>query len=250
MQHLTEEELVSHYYRDDERGDVDAHLGGCAECATRFDMIGRVLALVTDAPVPERAGDYGHRVWSRLRWKLGSNRRRRTTWVAGLAAAAALAIAFFAGNFWRASHETITTAPARPVASALATTPDKVLLLVVGDHLDSSERVLLELANADPGKGMDIEQESHRAGELVAANRIYRQTAAKNGNERMASVLADLEPILIELSHAGKNLTKDELMELQKRIESKGLLLKVRVISAQTTSGDRPSPIHHDADTL
>jgi hypothetical protein len=116
---------------------------------------------------------------------------------------------------------------------------DRILLLVVGDHLDSTESVLLEVANADPQKNLDIENERRRAGELVATNRIYRQTATQNGNERIASVLADLEPVLIEISHAGTTLSSNELAELQKRIEAKGLLFKVRVISAETSN---PTP--------
>jgi cyclopropane fatty-acyl-phospholipid synthase-like methyltransferase len=49
-------------------------------------------------------------------------------------------------------------------------------------------------------------------------------------------VLADLEPVLIEISHAGTTLSSNELAELQKRIEAKGLLFKVRVISAETSN--------------
>lgn len=260
MQHLTEEQLVSHYYHDDETPAVDAHLRECTDCTKQYDTIQRVLSLVTDAPAPERGDDYGDQVWSRLRWKLGSSRRRRTTWVSTVAAAAALAIAFLAGHFWRAVQEPVAAPPGsaalpqagqQPAQVANVDRSGKILLLVVGDHLDDTERVLLEVANADPGKGFAIEQESRRAGELVAANRIYRQTAAKQGNERIASVLADLEPVLIEISHAGTNLSKDELTELQKRIEAKGLLFKVRVISAQFSNGEKP-PRNNNirADTL
>jgi hypothetical protein len=259
MQHLTEEQLVSHYYHDDDALAVEAHLRDCRDCTTQYETIGRVLALVTEAPVPDRGDGYGDEVWSRLRWKLASQRRRRATWVTAIAAAAALTIAFFAGHFWRAAHEVTTTAPLTasvPAVGAPTTVAgvdhnDKILLLVVGDHLDNTERVLLEVANADPGKGLQIEQESRRAGELVAANRIYRQTASKQGNERIASVLADLEPVLIEISHAGTNLSKDELTELQKRIEAKGLLFKVRVISAQSSNGEKPPRNNNiNADTL
>lgn len=262
MQHLTEEQLVSHYYHDDDAVAVEAHLRACRECTTQYDTIGRVLDLVTEAPVPDRGGDYGDQVWSRLRWKLGSQRRRRATWVSGIAAAAALTIAFFAGHFWRARHEATSTIATMPHATTSIVPAagdgrrstennNRILLLVVGDHLDNTERVLLEVANADPGKGLQIEQESRRAGELVAANRIYRQTASKQGNERIASVLADLEPVLIEISHSGTNLSKDELTELQKRIEAKGLLFKVRVISAQSSNGEKPPRNNNiNADTL
>jgi hypothetical protein len=260
MQHLTEEQLVSHYYHDDEPVDVAAHLRDCTDCHVQYDTIRRVLALVTEAPVPERGDEYGEQVWNRLRWKLGGERRRRATWISSLAAAAALALAFFAGHFWRASHETTTIQTASSHPPATTTQPaanaqpaevsaERVLLLVVSDHLDSTERVLLEVANANPQKSLDIGQESRRAGELVAANRIYRQTASQRGNERIASLLADLEPVLIQISHSGSSLTSDELTALQKRIEAKGLLFKVRVISAQTNAGEK-APRNTSTDTL
>jgi len=248
MQHLTEEQLVSHYYHDDEWQSTVAHLRDCSECTAQYETIRRVLALVTEAPVPERGHDYGDQIWTRLRWKLGSERRRRATWVSSIAAAAALAMAFFAGHFWRARHETapqIATTTATTQVRQTAETDaagrgERVLLLVVGDHLDSTERMLLEVANADPKKGLQIGQESRRAGELVAANRIYRQTASQRGNERIASILGELEPVLIEISHSGTKLGSDELAALQKRIEAKGLLFKVRVISAHTSAQKAP----------
>jgi hypothetical protein len=95
--------------------------------------------------------------------------------------------------------------------------------------------MLLELSNADARHPLDVTSESRRAGELVASNRIYRQTATRRGETRIASLLSDLEPVLLELSHAGATLSPDEIAALQKRIDSKGLLFKVRVVSAQVS---------------
>src|SRR5262249_53539082 len=115
------------------------------------------------------------------------------------------------------------------------------LLLVVSDHLDSSERVLLELANADPSKPYDVSTEQKRAEELVVSNRLYRQTAVQHGDARIAAVLSDLEPVLVELSHSGSTLSSSELVARKKGTEAKGLLSKVRVISAQTGEGKSPA---------
>ena len=256
MQHLTEEQLVSHYYHEDESKDSLEHFRACAECQSQYETIRRVLALVTEAPVPEPAPNFEEQVWNRLRWKLGSQRRRRATWITTAAAAAALTIAFFAGLFWRGNHETSPIAtvtaqgPVQQTASAAPTDHgERILLVVVGDHLDSTERMLMEVANADPQKPLTIGDESRRAGELVAENRIYRQTAQSRGNERLASVLAEIEPVLIELSHSGASLSSTEVASLQKRIDAKGLLFKVRVISARTGAAEKSSrPIN--ADTL
>lgn len=255
MQHLSEEQLVAHYYHDDEApAAAEAHLAACAECRAQYDTIRRVLRLVHDAPVPERGDEYADEVWTRLRWKLGARRRRQIRWTSFAAAAAVLAIAFFTGQWWHARNAgsrtgvtqiaTTTSTGATPVK---ATTPqaaesgNRVLLVVVGDHLESSERMLAELANADPKRTFDLSGE--RAADLVSSNRIYRQSATTSGDRRIAALLSDLEPILVELAHAGKTLSPDELASIQKRIESKQLLFKVRVVSAQNgSSGDTPLP--------
>jgi hypothetical protein len=245
MQHLNEEQLIAHRYHDaDALPEAAEHLAECADCRAQFDTLCAVLTLVDQLPVPERADGYGEQVWNRLRWRL--ERRRRRTWQSIAAVAAVLAVAFFAGQLWHARIQPPTSTPIAAVqpinsttqqlshSTAPAPTPnDRVLVFVVSDHLDDTSRMLTELANADPKKSLDISSERNRAGELVASNRIYRQTATRRGDTRIASLLSDIEPILIELSHAGAKLTPAELTQLQKRIDSKGLLFKVRVMTAQ-----------------
>jgi hypothetical protein len=93
--------------------------------------------------------------------------------------------------------------------------------------------MLTEVANANIKNGLDLGDEQQRAEELVAFNRIYRQTALQHGDDRLATLLADLEPVLLEIAHSERKLSADEAAALQKRIDSKGLLFKVRVVTAQ-----------------
>jgi len=230
MQHLTEEQLVLHHYHDgDAPFTVEQHLAACGDCREQFDTLRRVLALVTEAPLPDRDASYGDEVWNRMRWKLGSRRRRTSAWLVPLIAAATVAIAFIGGIVWHSRRSQPTSAP---VATAQPN-PEKLLVLVVGDHLESSERLLTELTNADPSQELNVTTESRRAEELVASNRIYRQTAMQRGDTRMATLLSDLEPVLTELAHSDGTLSPAEVGALQRRIESKGLLFKVRVASAR-----------------
>jgi len=169
--------------------------------------------------------------------------------------AAALVVAFIGGILWHArTQQTVTpqtvvahnappVAPAAQPAAIASASKDRLLLVVVSDHLDSSERMLLEISNADAKHPLDVASESKRAGELVASNRIYRQTATRRGETRIASLLSDLEPVLVELSHAGSTLSPDEIAALQKRIDSKGLLFKVRVVSAQVGGHEAPATV-------
>jgi len=254
MQHLTEEELVSYYYHDADAPGAPEHLATCAECRSQYDTIGRVLALVDEAPVPERSAEYGEQVWNRLRWKLGSDRRRRRGWQSIAAIAAMLAVAFFAGQFWRARRETTPTIAGSPTGvTAAARKPadgqNRILLVVLSEHLDTSERVLVEFVNSNPTNPMLLEEQQKRAGELVSANRLYRATAAEQGDDRVTDFLSDLEPVLIEIANAGPQPSAEKIGQLQKRIESKGLLFKVRVLSAHV-SGAETSPAPINSDTL
>ena len=247
MQHLTEQELVLHHYHDeDSPAAVAQHLAACDVCRAEYNSIQRVLALVDEIPIPQRADNYGDQVWTRLRWRLGSAGRRRN-WRTTLAAAAVLAVAFFAGEWWHAhnvaTHPSVmaSASPAGPAEATQAAAQNRILFVVVTDHLDSSERMLLQVVNSDSKGGLDLTSERGRAEELVASNRIYRQTAEQHGDDRLASVLSDLEPVLLEIAHSEGKLSPDEAAALQKRIDAKGLLFKVRVVSAQTSGHEAPA---------
>lgn len=245
MQHLNEEQLVAFHYRDlDSAEDASRHLAACAGCAAQYNAIRDVLALVSEAPIPERGASYGEEVWTRLRWKLGKRPQKR--WQSLAAIAAMLAIAFLAGLLWSGrkatlpEHAATTTGAASAVAAPANENTERLLVVVVNDHLDSSGRFLQEVANA--GSNDALSMQPQRAEDLVTANRIYRQTAQQNGDERIAELLSDLEPILLELANAGSSLEGKKLADLQKRIDSKGLLFKVRVMSAPDSEGPPTIP--------
>jgi hypothetical protein len=243
MQHLNEEQLVLHHYHDDDAAaPVAQHLAECEQCRAHYETLRRVLALVNELPIPERGEGYAEQVWQRLHWKMGGE-RRRIRWQSLLAAAALVAVAFFAGQLWHARNIAPSVPAGTSPTATIAQQPtrDRVLLIVVSDHLDSSERMLTEVANANPRRSFNVSGERKRAEELVASNRIYRQSAAGSGDARVAMLLADLEPILLELAHADDKLMPDELVSLQKRIESKGLLFKVRVVGAQVGGREVPA---------
>jgi len=253
MQHLNEEQLVLHRYRDDhgDAASAEQHLNACGDCRAHYDTLCRVLALVDDLPVPERGDEYGTAVWNRLRWRLG--RRERVRMWQALAAAAMIAVVFLAGVWWariKSTNARAEVASRAQTALQQAAGHDRILLVVVSDHLDNSERMLLELTNADSTRPLDISGERRRAVELVSQNRLYRQTAKQHGDERIASLLSDLEPVLVELAHASDHLSPAELTSLQKRIDSKELLFKVRIVSAQTGGQEAPKALPKGTNSL
>jgi hypothetical protein len=230
MNHLTEEQLVLYYYGEgDGSPAVRTHLDACEACRAEYANLQRVLNVVDSAPVPERGANYGAAVWGRLQPSLRWNRRwdRRLFrwparhWAAGALAAMLLVAAFWAGRYYPKTQP-VQTAKAGQVR-------ERILLVAVGDHLERSQAVLLEVVNAQPGQPLELGGERERAGDLVADNRLYRQTAARSGDTRVATVLDELEPVLLEIAHGPDRLTAEEVENLRQRIEGDGILFKVRV---------------------
>jgi hypothetical protein len=232
MNHLTEEQLVLYYYGEgDGSPAVRAHLDACELCRAEYAGLQRVLNVVDSAPVPERDANYGAQVWNRLQPALGWKRPRGLSWwpASRWAAAAVVATlvmaAFLAGRYYPKAQPGTQTANAGQVR-------ERILLVAVGDHLERSQTVLLEVVNARPGQPLDVASERDRAGDLVAENRLYRQTAARTGDTRVASVLDDLEPVLLEIAHGPDRLTPEQVENLRQRIEGDGILFKVRVVGS------------------
>ncbi len=62
----------------------------------------------------------------------------------------------------------------------------------------------MEISNAEPdglgskeSNAVDISQQQERAQEMLVSNRLYRQTAEHAGDNAVASVLDELEPVLL-----------------------------------------------------
>ena len=247
MNHLSEEQLILYYYgepgetgADDAAGDTlgsERHLEECGECRALYASLQRVLNVVDTLPVPERSAEYGAEVWQRIERLIehsaGARRRGLWTlpaswrWAAAAAACAALMVtAFVAGRFYPRQNT-----PAQ-MAAADAQTGERVLLVAVGDYLERSQMVLIELTNANPKGSMDISAEQERAGGLVTETRLYRQTAARTGDARITGVLDELERVLVEITHAPSNMTQRQLEELRQRLAAEGILFKIRVLGS------------------
>ena len=63
-------------------------------------------------------------------------------------------------------------------------------------------------------------------------NRLLRQSALHMGDTYHAALLDDLERVLLDIANSPADLPADDLGVLQRRIESQGLLFKVRVTSS------------------
>jgi hypothetical protein len=215
-EHLTDEQLVLKYYGELEAAAAaEQHLAECRECRARVEELASALELAASSPVPERDAFYGSRVWHNIKDRLETKRKPVSVfpkWVLSGALAAALACAFFFGRW--------TTAPApRPEVARSEAGRARLLNAALVEHLDRSQRVLVEMANSDSTP------DAAWIEDIIAANRLYRQAALRAGQTRVAAVMDDVERLLLEAKHA----SPDEAQYLKRRLGDQELLFKVRV---------------------
>jgi hypothetical protein len=242
LSHVSDDELVFLHYGDERSSEATGHVEGCAECRARLRALGEDLGCVTPPLEPPRPPDYGAQVWARLEPRLHAEPAlarvlrpfggRPWTKVTGLAAlAAALVFAFLLGQRFPARSQPIS-----------AEVRERILLVAVGTHLDRSQMVLVELANAPTDRPLDVSAERASADALVSANRLYRQTALRSGETALAAVLEELERVLLEVAAGPERLSPADLEGLQRRIEARGLLFKIRVVGSQVREREKAPP--------
>lgn len=238
--HLTDDELILHYYGELDPGAgarARGHLAECPTCRTSFATLQRVLAAIEAAPAASVAEGFERTVWARLHPELPTRRTgrfelfefspRRLAWVAGVVIL--LAGAFVAGRLSQRGP----MPQAAENAAADSGLRERVLLADLGSHLDRSQMMLVELVSAGSAADLDLPAERARAERLASDNRLYRQTALANGNQALAAVLDDLEQVLVDVAVSPDQLSAADLVDVRRRIENKGLLLKVRVLSSE-----------------
>jgi len=218
MNHLDEETLILHYYGEsDEPASVELHLRDCEPCRGELLAIGRDLQNVGSIPAPVRGADYGSQVWRRVAPRI-ARRRARTVWLLA-AAAILLAGTFLAGRLSMRWGAEIPQVEVR----------ERILLVGLGEHLDRSEVLLLELVNTENG---GLEEEAAR--ELLRESRLYRQTADRVGDVATSDVLDELERVLLDVAHG---TTPSDA--LRSRIEEQDMLFKIHVLQTNVKAREK-----------
>jgi hypothetical protein len=240
--HLNEDDLVLHYYGemdDDAETRAASHIAACGACHDSYTRLQRVLAAVDAAPAPEPAPGFERIVWARLE----PNLRRRRSWGSWLVASPAhlawaatvlllVGASFVAGRLYRGVD-------AGGAASA-EQIRERILLVDLGDHLDRSQMILVEIASAGSDDSVDLTFERARAEQLVQNNRLYRQTAITSGDPRITDLLDDLERVLVEVAAAPTEVPASDLSDVQRRIDARDLVFKLRVLSAELREQQKP----------
>jgi hypothetical protein len=237
MKHLNEEELIEHYYEESvNMADCERHLKACAACAKHYAELRRDLDGVKPLEPPVRGEDYGEQVWQSIRSSLAVYEKPRRSWIRhwrplSWAAACGLliALAFVAGRQWERKQTPSVAVAVDPQAR------QRVVIVVLGDHLDRSERLLVELNHAG---GNDISATPLRsdARELLASNRLVRQSAMQAGDLNVEASLDRLERLLVELANEPEDLSETDLNRLRQEMNTDGLLFDIRILRSRIHS--------------
>lgn len=244
MKHLSAEEIVEHYFADP--GDrlfrvAQKHVDECVECAGESARLADDLNAMRGADFEELTPDYGEGVWRRVsgvlpprvkpaparRFKWGMGWR----WALSYASASAVLVlgAFQVGRIWEHRQHP-------PIAAVTPTPPieRKVVVVVLGDHLDRSERLLVELKHADGEDAEVVKPLRDEARSLLAANHVFREDAERGDDTALKEALDHLDHLLSDVANEPGGLNAESIARLQKQMQKDGLLFEVRVLRSRT----------------
>jgi hypothetical protein len=255
MKHLSEEELVEHYFAGPgSRASriAQRHMDACEECATGSVRLAEDLNAMRGIDVEKLSADYGESVWSRvsvalpprpvrevpvqtfasrLGWHRGWTWNRG--WVLGLSYAAACAVlvltAFQIGRMWEHRQHS-----GNQVAKLPAPVQRQVVVVVLGDHLDRTERLLVELKHADGEDAEVVKPLREEARSLLAANRVFKEDADKSDDVALQQALDHLDHLLNDVANEPGGMNAASIARLQNEMKADGLLFEVRVLRSRT----------------
>ena len=138
-----------------------------------------------------------------------------------------LAGVFLGGRYWERNKTKTAEFKDHPPAT------QRVVVVVLSDHLDRTERLLVQLEHSelpDTAANMQLQSEAR---ELLASNRLYRVSASNSGDAALAGALDRLEGVLAEIAN-DPNLTAADLKRVRMDMNTKGILFEIRVLHARS----------------
>lgn len=241
MNHLSDEQIVLHYYGDAEDAtEVERHLAACPDCRAEFARVQSTLKQIEPLEVPEPAAGFEEKTWLNLRDRLlekGGFLRRlfgaQQKWALAGAMVVLLAAAFLAGRFWPRPGPQVAQQPPSQV------NPQRVVLVAVGNHLERSQMLLVEIMNADTKGPINFSSEQAQARDLLDSNHLYRVSSQQAGDPQVARLLDQLGRVLAEIANGPAEVSPGDLEQVRHTIQSEGLLFKVRVVGSEVNSRAR-----------
>jgi hypothetical protein len=246
MRHLTEEELILQHYGESNDRALTSHIKECSQCRMRLEQLDTSLRHVPVPAVPELEDGYEAQVWFKLRDQLPEKKAnswafllRPRNWAMAGAMGVLMIGAFLAGHFWKGGR--VTNKPPE-IARNNPAKVDRLVALAVGNHLEKSQILLIELMAEPAEDKRDFSATQEQARDLLDANRLYRISAERGKDPAVQHTLDDLERVLVEIANSPSDVRAGDVERLQKLVESEGLLFKVRVVGSRIRQQNNPPP--------
>jgi hypothetical protein len=241
-----------------ERGRVSTHLRACAECAAALNDLRMIRTVLADRPdVAAPAGGDWSGFMSRLEAAIRNEPAQQSVPVSEAKIApfrpkvAAASVRSYIGVLTTAALLTIVTigvvfvarqrtTPASPTDVAWAPTViDSTPVATNGlrsageKHFERSKLVVLGLAGreSEGANPSDWAYERQLATSLLNDSRLYRMAAEERGLTALASVMRDLELVLLETSMA-EDTDATALGQIQRLIRKRGLIQKMDTVAS------------------
>lgn len=262
MKTITEDDLILLYYGEHEEPGLAKRVAEDPELSRRFDMLCAEMKTLEAIAPPERSDEYGARVWQRIVPQLDSEPRstQQPGWLQALSQprfslagvfsiAIVAALAFMLGRTSTDPEDLppsmgvpqVAQMPTAQLPSGSLANIDRNRLLnrQAAGHLANVDVILTQFVNSSAPQAESAESTAEWATDMLVANRLYRRYAEAAGNRQLAAVLAELEPLLIELAHQSYQSSPATRERLQQEV-SDGLLFKVRVMNNELQATEDP----------
>lgn len=231
---------VELYFYDElepaERAAFEAHLPGCGACRAALGELEEIRSALAPMRADGERTEFEWRAFmrrldARLDAEPAAGRRLHTGVLVAAGIAATLIVGVVAGVLWQRERAgesdpmTFTVEEGSDRSAGRPGSRDAAL-----DHLERAKIVLLGLANKDAGAVSvdDWSYERSLAASLLPDTRLLRLTALEEGDGEMASLLNDLEVLLLQASFSAEP-DRATLSRLQRYINRRDLLVRTEL---------------------
>ena len=128
----------------------------------------------------------------------------------------------------------------RPCNSASPPAKQPIVVVVLDDHLDRSERFLVQLKHADVDPAQMATPLRDEARSLLTANRVCRKNLGQADDPELSTALDHLDRLLAEAANEPGGLNAQAITKLQDEMNADGLLFEVRVLRSRHGARRRP----------
>jgi hypothetical protein len=193
--------------------------------------------LAVRAPEPPALDPgYGEQVWQSIQGRLKpypAKRKRNAISLPRLVFAAVclvvLAAAFVGGRLWERLHVH------QPEAGDSSQVKERVVLFILDDHLDRSERLLVQLEHAGAEREASDGTLRAEARQLLDDNRLCRQALSSSSDPSMTAALDHLERVLLEIANSPGKLSSGDIAKIEQEMNTDSLLFQIRVLRVKAS---------------